>query len=274
VDSSDTNLSDILSALEVRPGGIVYVHSSAEWIQRGGVDIRTALSELRAALGPDATLVLPALPYSPPLEDFLATSPVVDLQRTPTRAGLLAEIFRRSPETRRTFDPDVSLSVGGPESDWIVGETPCLGWNPFGPHSPYRRILSAGAYVLGLGVSRNTMGLVHVIDSLFADRYPIDIYCRKTMQATSIDENGQRLVYYRRPVRREVDLNIKPERLVPEGRRRRIFREVQVNGAFFFAWDLQSWKDLAMEHARKQVENLALPVWLSDVPPAESEHYS
>jgi len=74
----------------VRSGGILMVHSSLKSMGHvpGGPEI--VIRALLEALGPEGTLLMPALTY----ETVTNENPVFNIAKTPTCVGALAEYFR------------------------------------------------------------------------------------------------------------------------------------------------------------------------------------
>lgn len=152
--------SDSLSA-GLRPGGIVLVHSSLSSMGRVPGGPETVIRGLTRALGPEGTLLLPALSY----EHVGARQPVFDLLRTPANVGVIPEHFRKRPGTVRSVHPTHSVCGIGPRLHDILGEHH-LDQTPCGEHSPYRKLrdLSGQILFLGCGLRPNTS--MHGVEEL------------------------------------------------------------------------------------------------------------
>lgn len=155
-------LTKQLATLGVRPGGILLVHSSLRAI--GVRDPEVVLGALLDALGPDGTLMLPALSY---LQDPIE---VHDTRTTPSCVGYLAEYFRTRPGTLRSLHPTHSVCAAGPRAeellaDHLEDETPC------GPHSPFRRLIENGGQVAMLGCGLRPFTTMHAIEEYVAPPY-------------------------------------------------------------------------------------------------------
>lgn len=261
-------LSTILGELGVQSDRVLLVHSSADWLARIGIRPDELLGTLTDWIHPFGTLVVPCFPYVGTAEDYLRTEPRFDVTRTPCRAGLLGELLRRLPSARRSLDPDFSVAATGPAAERIVGRVP-TSLDPLGADSPFQRILAQPAQLVGLGVSLNTMSLVHVIDSRLQDRYPIPIYTADVLKAEVVDHDGRRHLIRRRAVRRTVQRHIKPSRMVDTfGARPSVFRIRTIESVNFFLWELPGWEPLAMQHAEDRSAAHGLPCWLEAIPSA------
>ena len=143
--------SELHRALErvgVRSGATVFVHSAwDEFYNFEGtpLDLVQLLGERVGAAG---TIAMPAYPLrSGPDEVF-------DVRRAVTGAGLVAEIFRRTPGARRSTNAVHSVAAHGPAADFLVrdhqhSETP---WDA---RSPYARLVETDAVVVCMGLPRS-----------------------------------------------------------------------------------------------------------------------
>src|SRR5437868_14678503 len=87
------HLRSKLEELGLKPGDIVLVHSSFKSL--GVTDPEEIIGALLDVLGPEGTLLMPALTY---LQD---PPHIHDTRQTPSCVGYLTEYFRARPGTRR-----------------------------------------------------------------------------------------------------------------------------------------------------------------------------
>ena len=171
VPATAVTLKAELSALGVRSGMVLLVHSSLSalgWICGGAVAVIQALQEI---VGPEGTLAMPA--YSggltdpknwqhPPVPEgwkdtIRKETPAFDPLRTPTRGmGVIAETFRTWPDVARSHHPHCSFAVWGAHVQKIVANHQIE--NGLGEGSPLARIYDLGGWVLllGVGFANNT----------------------------------------------------------------------------------------------------------------------
>ncbi|MHC5079961.1 MAG: AAC(3) family N-acetyltransferase [Planctomycetota bacterium] len=162
--------ADLIS-LGVKPGSILLVHSSLSalgWVAGGPVAVVQAL---RACLGSEGTLVMPA--YSgeytdpggwenPPVPQawwpvIRDAMPAYDPQITPPRAvGVIAECFRGFPGVRRSSHPHTSFCALGPHAEEICDNHPLD--ESLGAKSPLGSVydLDGRVLLLGVGFGRNS----------------------------------------------------------------------------------------------------------------------
>jgi aminoglycoside 3-N-acetyltransferase len=153
--------SDLLR-LGVQPGGVLLVHASLRSLGMPEGNPRRAEIAIRAlleALGPQGTLLMPALSYA----SVDARQPVFDILRTPSCVGALPEAFRTRPGTLRSVHPTHSVSgVGRLAAELLAGHeqdtTPC------GPNSPFAKLPQVNGQVLFLGCGMRPNTSMHAME--------------------------------------------------------------------------------------------------------------
>lgn len=171
------SLAAELSALGVREGGVLVVHSSLSalgWVVGGA---QTVVQALQRVVGDTGTLVLPAHstdnsdpshwenPAVPAAwhEVIRAHMPAFDKRLTPTRQmGRIAELFRIAPDVKRSDHPAVSWCAWGRYAHAI---TPGHRLNSgFGEDSPLARVYDLEGDVLLLGVGHDRNSSLHLAE--------------------------------------------------------------------------------------------------------------
>jgi len=155
-----------LRALGVREGGVLLVHSSLRalgWIEDGP---ETVIQALLAALGPEGTLLMPALTY-----DYVTRrSPTFDVRHTSSNVGAIPEYFRTRLGTHRSIHPTHSVCAVGPRTGEMLDDHP-LDDTPCGPHSPFHKLRDVGGQLLMLGCGLHPNTSFHAIEELVEPPY-------------------------------------------------------------------------------------------------------
>ncbi len=156
---------DLLSS-GLRRGGAVLVHSSLSSMGHVPGGAETVIRGLLDALGPDGTLLMPALSYT----YVNAAHPAFDVRRTPSNIGTIPEAFRTRAGTMRSVCPTHSACGVGVQAerflkDHHLGETPC------GAHSPYRMLRDAGGQILFIGCGLKPNTSMHGVEELVEPPY-------------------------------------------------------------------------------------------------------
>ena len=196
--NTQESLVQELSALGLRAGTTVMVHSSlgkVGWTVGGPVTVIRALLEV---LGPDGTLVMPA--ESPNVsgpsdwndervkaewhDKICEHLPIFDPLTTPTTMGAIPEAFRTYPGTLRSNHPLVSVCANGSLASKITKEHSlefCEGRG-----TPFEKLYDIDAQTLLLGVGFNRCTSLHYAESLVPQR-------RTTTHRYPMNVNGKRM---------------------------------------------------------------------------------
>ena len=155
-----------LRALGVRPGGVLLVHSSLRSLGPIPGGAETVVQGLLDALGPDGTLLMPALSYA----RVTPEQPLFDVRLTPSNVGALPETFRTRPGTLRSVHPTHSVcGVGRLAAELldrhIEDRTPC------GPRSPFHLLPEYDGQILMLGCGLRPNTSMHAIEELVEPPY-------------------------------------------------------------------------------------------------------
>jgi aminoglycoside 3-N-acetyltransferase len=161
----EETLADDLRSLGVPRGGVLLVHMSLRqvgWVDGGAMAV---IQALRKALGPEGTLVMPAMPGPRRDEPF-------DPRFTPTRGmGVVAERFWRQPGVLRSNHPTSSMAAEGPRAEEIVREHPLE--EPAGPRSPVGKVHDLDGWILLLGVDQTANTSIHLGEHLGGAPYRV-----------------------------------------------------------------------------------------------------
>ncbi len=154
-------LTEQLRALGVTPGGVVVVHCAFSRIGPVDKGPEGLVAALRAAIGPEGTLVMPSMADD---DDRPFTK-----EETPCRAmGVVADTFWRLPGVLRADSPH-AFAAAGPEAARITAPQPVD--VPHGLDSPVGRAYELDGQVLLLGVGHDGNTTVHLAESLAGVRY-------------------------------------------------------------------------------------------------------
>lgn len=220
---------------------LLLVHSSLSKLGRFTAGLDNLLWALQEV---SETLVLPTHSYLYPREHG-ELAPVFDAVSSPSRNGLLTELFRMKPGVRRSRHSTHSLAVAGPLADELTHghylcDTPC------GEGTPYSRLIGRKAGVLMLGVDFDAYTFFHTAedaaDSPFA--YEPNVLDRLRV----IDEFGD--------VREQISRRQAgaPRRFAACGeemeRRGLVRREALGSGFLFFVPDSSKAHDYLVDHLR------------------------
>ncbi len=157
--------SDLLGC-GLRRGGVALVHSSLKSLGPIPGGPETVIRGLQEALGPEGTLLMPALSY----RYVNAAAPYFDLRSTPSNIGALPEFFRLREGTIRSLNPTHSVCGIGPLAEALLGRHQ-LDSTPCGPNSPFRLLKERQGQILMLGCGLRPNTSMHAIEELVEPPY-------------------------------------------------------------------------------------------------------
>ena len=165
------DLARRLGALGVRPGDIVFVHVAFDRFAGFTGKPTDVLACLRAAVGPAGTILMPSMPFTGGAIDYARSGVAFDARRTPSRMGIVTELFRRTPGTLRSAHPTHPTLANGPLAaellrDHAQAETPC------GAHSPFAKLAEHDARILLVGPGIGVLTHFHYIEELLEPAMP------------------------------------------------------------------------------------------------------
>lgn len=155
-----------LAALGVRPGSVLLVHSSLSalgWVEGGAA---TVVAGLRQVLGPDGTLLVPALTYA----SVDASQTRFEQANTPSCVGAISEHFRTHEAQQRSLAPTHSVCGTGPQAAQVLSRHHLDG-TPCGPNSPFRAVRDRAGAILFLGCGMRPNTSMHGVEELSEPPY-------------------------------------------------------------------------------------------------------
>jgi len=217
VTVSRPRLRDHLAQLGVEEYPLVMVHSSVRNLAIAPGDPSAPISnpiavasqllaDLISVVGACHTLVMPSHPHFPDDPGFLHDKSALVLEyseaKTPSRVGLLTELFRRRPGVRRSRHPLSSLAALGPLAEELLRDN--LNQSrplPHGVHSSYFRFCKLGGLVISVGVPLiKAMTVLHVAEEVRDGEWPVrDFFYDRHFRVEHDSETQEWTVRERRP---------------------------------------------------------------------------
>jgi aminoglycoside 3-N-acetyltransferase len=182
-----------LEGLGVRRGDVLMVHASLN--PHGGYTGTPSqmVAALKEAVGVHGLLVMPSMPYSDSTRAYLQRGEPLRLRTTPSRMGLLSEVFRRGREVRRSPSPGHPLLAWGSRAgDFIEGHerTP----HSFGSESPFQRLLDWDGKLLCIDAGLEAITFTHFLEHRHRERLPFALYDPEPLVGRLFDETGMELL--------------------------------------------------------------------------------
>lgn len=186
---SQAELEADLRKLGVRAGRDLLIHSSMSKIGpvQGGAE--TVIRALQVVGGPDATLVMPAYPMPSTMAQWMRDPAPFHVGDSPSRMGILTEVFRKMPGVLRSAHPSHSVAALGPNAAAYTAEhhkvaTPCGAGSPFLVHT------QRGGDILCIGTGVGKITSYHVVEDHLED-FPLPVYLGQRMSKRVIFPDGR-----------------------------------------------------------------------------------
>ena len=187
---------DLLNALRsvgVSRGDALMVHASLDAYSGFNGTPRSFIDTLKESVGEAGTLMMPSMPYQDSSKAYLMRNEVMNVRRTPSKMGLLSEVFRRGKDVKRSLSPTHPILAWGNDADnFLEGHE--LIQVPFGKGSPFDKLLSRKGKNLCVNVPLEYVTFSHYIEDVLKDRLPVNLYEASLYEGRVIDCEGNEIV--------------------------------------------------------------------------------
>lgn len=185
-------LSDFEKALYnlgVEAGQVLFVHSGADWLRTVEGGPMKVLELIRNILGDEGTLAMPSFPFTGLASEYVATE-IFDVRRSPSKMGLLTELFRRLPGVNRSLHPTHPVCALGKMASHLTNSHH-LDSHPFGIYSPFARIEEEGGLIIMIGVNSDFLTHVHVVEDQMGNSFSFEVYLQDPIEVSVINKEGE-----------------------------------------------------------------------------------
>lgn len=129
------------------------------------------------------TLLCAALPFGSLMKDALEEHPFIDMRTAPNMMGAVNRIITETDGMRRSLHPSHSVVAIGKNADEYTKDHH-IDETPFGPNSPYYKLMLNKGKILMFGVTVANMTFTHVVEDLLGNLYPMKVYLDKKYEVT------------------------------------------------------------------------------------------
>lgn len=159
----------VMKELGMKEGSVVCIHSAMKEFYNYCGTANELINAILDVITPMGTLIMPAFP-DPKLKnspDYIF-NPLTD----PTKAGYLAETFRKYPGVKRSINVQHSVCALGKEAEYLVKDHhKCI--NCWDENSPWYRMCELDALVFNLGLPRFYIGTFdHCVEGILYKEHP------------------------------------------------------------------------------------------------------
>ena len=265
---------ELLEALDIRPGDVVYLHSSFKRMKYLGLTGQQFLDRLMEKLGTEGTLVLPSFAWNldksarpwKGYRDYFYQPSVFDVRHTRANIGFLPELFRMMPGVRRSVNYWWPVCARGAlAAELVAGQEKVA--HPFGPGSSFDLLRTYGVKILGLGVSLNTTSLALIPDYVLGDRHTQKVFTDEPGSAAVIDDEGNQIETRSFWLLPDVVRLIKPSVLIAASRKlHSAVRRVDEAETIQFSYPYEVYHEEALRLGESACADGRPVPWLQDYP--------
>ena len=155
----------LMKSMGLQKGSNVFIHSSfSEFYNYTGTP-KQFIDAVLEVIGSDGTLAMPA-------HSSIKAGHIFDIEKTPTVAGMIAEVFRRYPGVKRSIDVLNPVCAIGSMSDYLLAEHQYsqVSWDE---KSPYYKLSKINALVFSFGLGKYFNGTFrHCVEGVLKDELP------------------------------------------------------------------------------------------------------
>jgi len=170
-------------------GAVVMVHASLKGIGyvEGGAE--TVILALQDVVGQEGTLVFPAFTIrNSMLETMQDSNRIFDAKHDDTTVGAITNFFRKMPGVYRSLHPTHSVAAWGKNAEWLTQDHH-LAPDNFGKQTPFGKLLSLNAMLMGIGISYGPVTYYHVFEDLYPEKFK-GVYLEKAIAGKVRLPNG------------------------------------------------------------------------------------
>lgn len=186
-DSED--LAGALRRLSVTSGDTLLVHSSYDSFEGFRGKPSDIIQVLQHLVGEQGLLMFPTLPFTGSAIDYARADPLFDPARTPSRMGMLSELFRRSPSVVRSAHPTHPVALWGQDAAAVAADhhraaTPC------GAGTPFEALHHRRGKIVLLGTGIGVLTFYHHIEEMIENELPFSPFTQQEFRLRTLAGDG------------------------------------------------------------------------------------
>ena len=179
----------VMSNMGMKAGSTVCIHSGMKEFYNYRGTATELVRKIQQAITEEGTLLMPAFPDTKYQDD---DNFIFNVMTEPTKAGFLAETFRKLPGVRRSINIQHSVCAWGKHAEWLIKDHHRCE-NCWDENSPWQRMTELNALVFSLGLPHYYIGTFdHCVEARLHKEYPYWAQFFNTRQIYRYyDENGE-----------------------------------------------------------------------------------
>lgn len=178
-----------LVQLGLQLGDTVLVHSSFDAFEGFQGKPNEVIQVLQRCVGPAGLLLMPTMTFTGSAIELARSDPLFDVRRTPSRMGLLSELFRRTPDVVRSVHPTHPIACWGSGAA-VAAQGHHLSATPCGRGTPFEVLLQRRGKILLLGTGISVLTFYHHLEELFEQELPASPFTEEVFTLRSKTADG------------------------------------------------------------------------------------
>lgn len=211
----------------VHTGDTLFVHSSIDAFGGFQGKPNEVIQMLQACVGPAGLLMMPTMTFTGSAIQLARSKAVFDVRRTPSRMGMISELFRRSAGVVRSVHPTHPVACWGADAA-VVAQGHHLSSTPCGRGTPFEALLQRRGKIVLLGTDISVLTFYHHLEEVFEGDLPASPFTTEVFTLHSKTADGEiqetRCRLYEPAMSRRRNLH----KLVPYLKRHGAWREARV----------------------------------------------
>lgn len=184
------DLQRVLLGLGIQRGDTLLVHSSFDAFEGFQGKPSDVISMLQEAVGSEGILMMPTMTFSGTAVEYARSNPLFDVARTPSRMGLLTELFRRSSKVVRSIHPTHPVAIWGDDAA-VIAAGHHLAKTPCGVGTPFEALLKRHGKIVLLGTDISVLTFYHLLEEVIERDLPLAPFTDEVFHLRSKAGDGQ-----------------------------------------------------------------------------------
>jgi len=210
-------------------GDTLLIHSSFDAFEGFQGKPSDVIAVLQGLVGAEGLLMMPTMTFSGTAVEFARSKAIFDVVRTPSRMGLLTELFRRSPGVVRSVHPTHPVAMWGHDAD-AVARGHHLAGTPCGVGTPFEALLQRQGKIVLLGTDISVLTFYHFLEETLEAALPLAPFTTELFHMQSRMRDGQVLDTHCRLFEPASSRRRNLYKLVPHLKQMGAWREAKVGG--------------------------------------------
>lgn len=156
-----------------------------------GFEKSKVLDILKEVVGSEGTLLFPCWHFNIRAEYYIKSHEIVfDAVHSSSAMGKIADVLRKEDTSYRSFHPTNSVVGVGKFARQLL-EIHHEGIYPCGEESPFYKMITHHAKIIGLGVTVDNLTFVHTPEDIMRDNFPIKTRMKEIFRCKCINAAGE-----------------------------------------------------------------------------------